>query len=47
MHIKPSKMKKQVEILRGLDRYIQHWTHVATKDGLDEIKAYMSYLGDY
>jgi hypothetical protein len=45
--VKPSKMKKEVEILRGLEGYIQHWTNTAKEDGTAEYKARLSYLVTY
>ena len=45
--MKPHKIKNRVEIARGLDRYIEHWTDISNEDDTAAYKAHMSHLVTY
>ena len=45
--VKPRKIKNRVEIARGLDGYIQHWTDMSNEDGTIAYKTHMSHLVTY
>jgi len=45
--MEPKKMKNKVDILCGLDGFIQHWTDISKEDGMTEYKTCMLHLVTY